>query len=123
MLLVIASLTAAIVARSDVEAVMQNARASAKESSWGECALRCFVLIPCTWCCCPWIPLLWLVGGGVEGVKSRWMTLITDVSALAASIVGTNVVTGSVDALAAGLGICSAADCSTRVFVALEVTI
>ncbi|CAK0842136.1 unnamed protein product [Prorocentrum cordatum] len=81
--------------------------------------VSCLVMIPCVWCCCPCVPLIWLLSRPHAGVKGRWLSLISEISSLAASVVGTNLLTGGIDALADAWHICGPYSCDGAVFLLL----
>jgi hypothetical protein len=69
------------------------------------------VFNPCAWACCPWIPLLYLVGATADGtstfrVQEHWFKLIAMVAGLASSVQASGLLTEATDALAARLGLC-----------------
>lgn len=120
-LIIQAAFFSCLVANLDVDRPASQAPARQTKPDAIERLVRCLVMIPCVWCCCPCIPLLWLLSGPHAGVKGRWLRLIADVSSLAASVVGTNLLTDSIDALATGLRICGADSCNVFLFLPMEI--
>lgn len=121
LLLLLGAVLSGWLARADLEGGGPAwAEERAQKHDWGSCLLRVLIFVPCVWCCCPWIPVLWLFAGSGPGVKDRWLSLATTVCALAASVVATNLITGSIDMLAAAGGICDAQTCNALSFLAFE---
>lgn len=94
-----------------------------QEGPFGFCS--CFVLLfPCVWCCCPWIPMVWLLAGTENSlhVKEHWYKLIAMVSGLAASIVASSILTDTTNALATPF--CTAKTCHHPwLFVVLQIVL
>jgi hypothetical protein len=92
-----------------------------KKSGLGK-LVSCLVLIPCVWCCFPCVPLIWMLSGTQDvseaAVKNRWLGLISTVTSLAASVVGTNIMTSALDDSAVTLDICdTSGKCDDLVFL------
>ena len=86
------------------------------------CVLKVLVFLPCFWCCCPWVPMIFLLSGvhGI-GVKEKWFSLVSMISGLAASIEASGMLTASTNAIAGALGICSEKHCPDPwLFVAIQ---
>jgi hypothetical protein len=86
------------------------------------CVLRVLVFLPCFWCCCPWVPMIFLLSGvhGI-GVKEKWYSLVSMISGLAASIEASGMLTASANAIAGALGICTEKHCPDPwLFVAIQ---
>lgn len=88
--------------------------------------LLCVLMfVPCTWCCCPWVPVLWLLADNTNnamGVKSHWYKLISMIAGLASSIEASSMLTATTNAVAAGF--CTADHCKHRwLFVGLQVVV
>mmetsp|Transcript_344 Transcript_344/g.1186 ORF Transcript_344/g.1186 Transcript_344/m.1186 type:complete len:427 (+) Transcript_344:63-1343(+) len=120
-LVLLAAQMSVLLAEADLDGAQADAKAKAVKTGFAGWLLRILVLVPCVWCCCPWIPLLWLLSGGSEGVTTRWTSLAADVCSLAASVVGTGLITTAIDTAAAKLRICDAEACDVVPFLALEV--
>lgn len=88
-------------------------------------AAKCLVLIPCVWCCCPWLPLLLVLAGSTPPmalIRDAWFALVAMVTGLAASITAANGLTSLTDAWASGF--CTAAQCPTPVlFLLLQMVV
>lgn len=99
------------VAEPDVEANTWDYN-SARLGPMGNFA-SILVIIPCTWCCCPWVPVLILLAGMTEtlGVKEHWYQLISLVAGLASSIEGSGMLTAASDSIAQSLGFCGIKQC------------
>eukprot|EP00934_Nitzschia_sp_Nitz4_P000479 Nitzschia sp. Nitz4//scaffold99_size76975//42114//43541//NITZ4_005577-RA/size76975-processed-gene-0.52-mRNA-1//1//CDS//3329560853//479//frame0 len=132
-LLFLAATMSAMVVAADLDGMMIHPDDQVDTNSWeyrssrlGPCGriLNILLFIPCTWCCCPWIPLLILLAGMTEtlGVKERWFELIAMVAGLASSIEGSGMLTAATDSLAQILGICGSKHCSRHpwAFVLLQ---
>lgn len=116
-LLVLAAVLSAIVLQSDLDRPSDSMGERSSSGGVLNRAVNCLVFIPCVWCCCPCVPLFWLLSGARVGVKSRWLSLTSDVVSLAASIVGTNIITSFLDTSAANFGICSGEECNVLAFL------
>jgi len=112
-----------LVANLDVDRPMGLPGAQGRKPDALERLVGCLVKVPCVWCCCPCIPLVWLMSRPHDGVKGRWLRLISDVSSLAASVVGTNLMTGGIDALAEAWQICGPGWCHVGAFLTVEVAL
>ena len=110
-----------LLAAADLERAQAVAKDKAAKQGWGSCLLRALVFVPCVWCCCPWVPILWLLKSGIQGTTGRWTELAADVCSLAASVVGTGLLTGAIDSAAAYLQICQLQGCDVFQFLTLEV--
>mmetsp|Transcript_36001 Transcript_36001/g.84392 ORF Transcript_36001/g.84392 Transcript_36001/m.84392 type:complete len:421 (+) Transcript_36001:95-1357(+) len=120
-LVLLAAQMAVLLAEADLDRAQAAAKTKAERTGWGSCILRMLVFIPCVWCCCPWVPLLWLLSNGSRGVTDRWTSLAADVCSLAASVAGTSLLTGMIDSAAAQLELCDAYACMHPIaFIALE---
>jgi len=71
------------------------------------------VLVPCVWCCCPWIPVLWLLAGITPDLhlKEKWQQLIAFCLGLATSIQAAGILTEATGQLSTALNICSPDHC------------
>jgi hypothetical protein len=134
--LLIAATMSTLVAVADLDGMLQNAQAHDEEtndiSSWSYKPskfgplggiLNCCIIVPCVWCCCPWVPVLILLAGMTESVnvKEHWFRLIAMVAGLASSIEGSGLLTNATDSLARIVGICGSRYCYERwLFVALQ---
>jgi hypothetical protein len=79
--------------------------------------LRCCAYVPCVWCCCPWLPLLFLLAPEEDtrrfedaaarraSAKQRWLRLTADVSSLSAAIAASGILTAAIDSLAPAIGV------------------
>jgi hypothetical protein len=126
-LLIFSALMAAGVSNMDV--TESNREYEMQQQHWGmdhlPCVLKVLVFIPCFWCCCPWLPMLFLLSGvhGI-GVKEKWFSLISMISGLAASIVASGMLTASANAMAGSLGVCKIDYCPHPwTFVAIQVAV
>eukprot|EP00405_Crypthecodinium_cohnii_P045310 CAMPEP_0206580150 /NCGR_PEP_ID=MMETSP0325_2-20121206/32979_1 /ASSEMBLY_ACC=CAM_ASM_000347 /TAXON_ID=2866 /ORGANISM="Crypthecodinium cohnii, Strain Seligo" /LENGTH=466 /DNA_ID=CAMNT_0054086109 /DNA_START=128 /DNA_END=1529 /DNA_ORIENTATION=- len=124
-LLLIATFASVLIARADIDGAAKSLRSKIPSEGFARRRMDWLIFVPCFWCCCPWIPLVWLFGGGRPGpgIKARWLSLIKDVCSLASSVVGTNIITGAVDSASAALGLCSPEQCDGLLFVLLEVVV
>lgn len=89
------------------------------------CVLKVLVFLPCFWCCCPWVPMIFLLSGvhGI-GVKEKWFSLVSMISGLAASIEASGMLTATANGIAGSLGICKANHCPDPwLFVAIQVAV
>jgi hypothetical protein len=89
------------------------------------CVLKVLVFLPCFWCCCPWVPMIFLLSGvhGI-GVKEKWFSLVSMISGLAASIEASGMLTASANAIAGALRICNADHCPRPwIFVSIQAMI
>ena len=70
---------------------------------------RLILYIPCSWCCCPWIPLLVLLVDTTDTihVKDEWYTLIAMITGLACSIEGSSLLTTITDTVAIAFRVCN----------------
>mmetsp|Transcript_2565 Transcript_2565/g.5464 ORF Transcript_2565/g.5464 Transcript_2565/m.5464 type:complete len:478 (+) Transcript_2565:125-1558(+) len=97
------------------------------EYGFGTCwAMDALVFVPCVWCCCPWIPLVWILAGVTPNVavKEQWQKLIAFVLGLATSIQASGMLTTATNLLAKTMGICGKKHCEYRwAFVWLQVLI
>jgi len=116
-LLVLAAVFSVLVIHADIERSADLVSRNAPKESVLHRIIRCLVIIPCIWCCCPCVPLFWLLSAAGVGVKDRWLRMIADVTSLAASVVGTGILTGVLDSFAISIGICSESKCNTIAFL------
>mmetsp|Transcript_56537 Transcript_56537/g.89785 ORF Transcript_56537/g.89785 Transcript_56537/m.89785 type:complete len:402 (-) Transcript_56537:174-1379(-) len=111
-LMLLAAICSEMVLRADLSGqIERSSNATTSKKSEFSKLLSCLILVPCVWCCCPCIPLLWLLSGvqvSEAGVKNRWLRLTSVVVSLAASVVGTNILTNALDAAAVLLRVCDA---------------
>jgi hypothetical protein len=136
-LLVLSAVVSALVTSIDFDRLAARL-ASAQDAPGGTCdALmegpcgvigRGCVFVPCAWACCPWIPLLYLVGATADGastfeVQEHWLQLIAMVTGLASSVQASGLLTEATDALAARFGLCESLHSCHHVwlFVMLQV--
>ena len=79
-------------------------------------------VIPCVWCCCPWLPLLWLLSNDdVVGLRQRWYHVISLVTGLACSIEASGMLTALTDFIALSAGVCGPKHCrSPWLFVGIQ---
>ena len=93
----------------------------------GTCwAIDLLIFVPCTWCCCPWIPLVWILAGITPDlhVKEKWYKLIEFVLGLASSIQASGMLTSALDQVAAHFGICAEKHCHhPYAFVCLQIAL
>lgn len=78
------------------------------------CFMDALIFCPCVWCCCPWIPLVWLMAGVVDNVhvKEKWQELISFVLGLATSIQASGMLTAATNQIAMALNICGTKHCN-----------
>ena len=122
---ILSAVMSAFVARADLEETSTTETAiptAADDSTVSECQPRegyCTVLfclllfVPCTWFCCPWVPVLWLLAGSTDEsscVKERWYKLIAMVAGLAASIEASGTLTEATNEFAASF--CTVKQCN-----------
>ncbi|KAG7337433.1 hypothetical protein IV203_034507 [Nitzschia inconspicua] len=110
--------------REDANEEMENGRQNCGMDHL-PCVLKVLVFVPCFWCCCPWVPMIFLLSGvhGI-GVKEKWFSLVSMISGLAASIEASGMLTASANAIAGALGICNAKHCPEPwIFVSIQVAI
>jgi hypothetical protein len=92
---------------------------------FGTCfAMDALIFVPCLWCCCPWIPLVWILAGITPDVtvKDKWQKLIAFVLGLATSIQASGMLTTLTNTLAMTMHICGEKYCHYKwIFVALQV--
>jgi len=71
------------------------------------------LFVPCVWCCCPWVPVLWLLANTTDNdtlqVKEHWFKLIAMVAGLASSIEASSMLTDATNVLATPF--CTAKHC------------
>jgi hypothetical protein len=111
-LVVLSGVMSAIVATVDFDHIEEQVEQGKHKYGFGTCSyLDALAFVPCTWCCCPWVPLAWLLAGmdANVNVKERWYELIAFVSGLAASIQASGMLTNMTNFL--GSGFCDASNC------------
>ena len=132
--LFLAALMSAMVARADLDGMLESANYDYhpnddvennnnnmtssweyKPSKFGPFGgiLNFCIFVPCVWCCCPWVPVLILLAGMTESVnvKEHWFRLIAMVAGLSSSIVGSGMLTSTTVSLANLWGICGTKHC------------
>jgi len=105
----------ALVARADLEGSEESTATGTSISNENDdndpCKLQegpfgfmfgILLFVPCVWCCCPWVPVLWLLTGTETalGVKEHWYKLIAMVAGLASSIEASGMITDVTNLLA-----------------------
>ena len=124
-LLVLSGVLSAVVASVDLDVLRARQREHLDEieeegTSSGPGWALCALLLPCVWCCCPWVPVLVLLTNTADSndtLKEDWYQLIAMVCGLAASIEASNLVVTLTDTLAAGF--CTASHCTSPVLFCL----
>ena len=124
-LLVLSGVLSAVVASVDLDVLRARQREHLDEieeegTSSGPGWALCALLLPCMWCCCPWVPVLVLLTNTADSndtLKEDWYQLIAMVCGLAASIEASNLVVTLTDTLAAGF--CTASHCTSPVLFCL----
>ena len=103
----------------------QGQETEERNCGFGTCwAMDMLVFVPCAWCCCPWIPLLWILAGITPDlhVKEKWYKLIAFVLGLASSIQASGMLTSVLDQISTNSGICGENHCHHPwVFVSLQI--
>ena len=128
-LLLLSAAMSSIIANIDfLEDEVSEQASNENEKKGGlHCPCGFFLFMPCVccYCCCPWIPFLWLLAGSeTVGVKEQWFSLIAMVSGLASSVEASGMLTDATDALAASLGICDPKYCYHKwLFVFLQTVV
>ena len=125
---ILSAIMSALVERADLEGTPSIATDTGTHS---ECQSRQrpylfifgpLLLVPCVWCCCPWLPVLWLLAGTTDDlsyVKERWYKLVSMVAGLAAAIETSGILTDVTNTLAESF--CSVKQCNYPwLFVALQ---
>ncbi|CAB9503278.1 expressed unknown protein [Seminavis robusta] len=130
-LILLATILSALVAAVDMDAATTRLQQQMEQGEarpkigFGTCpAMDALIFCPCVWCCCPWIPLVWLLAGITPGVhvKERWQELIAFVLGLATSIQASGMLTTATNELATMLNICGTKYCDHHwIFVVLQV--
>lgn len=121
-LLFLSAILSALVSKVDLTRLSER-RALRRQENTGTSAFTWILLfLPCVWCCCPWVPILWLLVENTENVhvKENWYKLIAMVSGLASSIEASSMLTALTDALASSF--CNVKHCRLPwMFVLLQV--
>lgn len=119
-LMLLAAVLSAAVASVDMDRTEQRQTTLLEEGGHSReygfgtcCAMDALIFCPCVWCCCPWIPLLWILAGITPDihVKERWQELIAFVLGLATSIQASGMLTNATNQMSTALGICGSKHC------------
>lgn len=125
-LLIFSAVMSALVGRVDLERTREEA-SDEGQNSWGvdhlPCILRMLIFVPCVWCLCPWLPVLFILSGtSTIGVKEKWFQLVAMISGLAASITASGMLTKLTNYIAEALDICNEKHCySPWMFILVQV--
>jgi hypothetical protein len=126
-LLIFSAIMSALVGRVDLERTREEATEEEGRNNWGAdhlpCILRMLMFVPCVWCLCPWLPVLFIISGtSTIGVKEKWFQLVAMISGLAASIEASGMLTKVTNLIGGALGICDEQHCpSPWTFVLVQV--
>jgi hypothetical protein len=127
-LLIFSAVMSALVGRVDLSRAREEASGEV-QNNWGAdhlpCILRMLIFVPCVWCCCPWLPVLFILSGtSTIGVKEKWFQLVAMISGLSASIEASGMLTNLTGLIAGALHICDEKHCpSPWMFVLVQVGI
>lgn len=76
------------------------------------CIMYILIFVPCVWCCCPWLPALFILAGtNTLGVKSKWFEVTSMITGLASSIEACGMLTKLTDIIGSSLGYCDEKHC------------
>jgi len=126
-LLIVSAFLSAGVTKIDMDSSQEHANEEMENCGMDHlpCVLKILVFLPCFWCCCPWVPMIFILSGvhGI-GVKEKWFGLVSFVSSLAASIEASGMLTTSANAIAGALGVCNEKHCPDPwLFVLIQVCV
>lgn len=118
----LSAVMSAMVATVDLDDISEQVHETLQHGPVGG-IFRILVCVPCVWCCCPWVLVLWLLAGATEniGVREQWCKVIAMTAGLAASIEASGMLTEATGALAGAMGICTVKNCQHKwLFVFLQ---
>mmetsp|Transcript_33813 Transcript_33813/g.81363 ORF Transcript_33813/g.81363 Transcript_33813/m.81363 type:complete len:494 (+) Transcript_33813:67-1548(+) len=117
LLLILAAVLSAAVAKFDPEKMDEDDDDDNDEYQMHgldhiPCIMYLLIFIPCVWCCCPWLPALFILAGtNTLGVKSKWFEVTSMITGLAASIEACGMLTKLTDIIGSELGFCDEKHC------------
>jgi hypothetical protein len=134
MLLLLSALSSALVAQSMERVIPHNGAPDSSSSSTipsssmlDQVRPVCdtVTVIPCTWICCPWLPLLWILSNDrILSHRERWYHVISLVTGLACSIEASGMLTAATDGIAVAIDLCTEKQCrSPWMFVGLQIAV
>lgn len=114
LLFLLAAVLSSAVVKFDPEKMEEEGNEEAQNYGMDHipCIMYLLIFIPCVWCCCPWLPALFILAGtNTLGVKSKWFGVTSMITGLAASIEACGMLTKLTDVIGAALGFCNEKHC------------
>ena len=118
--------TTTVTAQEQQALMMEQGESQPKIGFGTCCALDALIFCPCVWCCCPWIPLIWILAGITPDVhvKERWQKLIAFVLGLATSIQASGMLTKATNEAAIAMHVCGEKYCDNPlVFILIQLNL